>query len=384
DGFADLPPGLDGDDDEPIALSADELDNIMGDVEGGDAFGTDTTATDESLSTDLDEEPLPDLELDDIPDTSFDGMGVDGLDQEMDEPVIDAAPDMDSDEDDNITLTDDELSKVLLDTDESTEADASAAEDWSGTEEEIPDSPPLSSLEMDDDEPIALTPEELGNIVSEVDVEEPGAADEEPVSALDEFEAVEEFNTPDDFDAPVESAAESQEYETAEEYETAAFSGEGWDDDDDQVALSDDELGSILEDVDQGPEGASPEFSPGAEVSEGFDETFDTALSEEADAGSADDNQTDIINLDEYEEEAIGYQNESDAATAEATEVEQTERSAAVDKIASEEGLDRTELKKMIGYLDQLFDQLPENTIREFSRSEYFDLYKKIMTDLGM
>ena len=38
----------------------------------------------------------------------------------------------------------------------------------------------------------------------------------------------------------------------------------------------------------------------------------------------------------------------------------------------------------MIGYLDGLFDQLPDETVREFSKSEYFDLYKKIMTELGL
>ena len=52
--------------------------------------------------------------------------------------------------------------------------------------------------------------------------------------------------------------------------------------------------------------------------------------------------------------------------------------------IAQSENLDREDLRKMIRYLDALFDELPEKTIREFSRSEYFDLYKKIMTELGI
>ncbi len=54
------------------------------------------------------------------------------------------------------------------------------------------------------------------------------------------------------------------------------------------------------------------------------------------------------------------------------------------EKLAAEEGLNRQELRKMITYLDRLFDQLPEETVREFGRSEYFDLYKKIMNELGV
>ena len=60
------------------------------------------------------------------------------------------------------------------------------------------------------------------------------------------------------------------------------------------------------------------------------------------------------------------------------------DRSELVAATAADQQVDPGEVKKMISYLDRLFDQLPEDTIREFSKSEYFDLYKKIMGDLGL
>ena len=54
------------------------------------------------------------------------------------------------------------------------------------------------------------------------------------------------------------------------------------------------------------------------------------------------------------------------------------------EKIAQEEGLNIRELRRMILYLDQLFGKLPDDTVHEFSRSKYFDLYKKVIYDLGL
>ena len=43
----------------------------------------------------------------------------------------------------------------------------------------------------------------------------------------------------------------------------------------------------------------------------------------------------------------------------------------------------RHEMKKLLSYLDGLFDRLPEDVVKTFADSEYFDLYVKIMNDLG-
>ena len=194
-------------------------------------------------------------------------------------------------DDENITLSDDELNNILL--------DASDLEiSRSG---EPAEAPRLSEMGLDEeDEPIALTAEELGNIISDVsEVADAAGHEEMHAGILDE-------------------------------------------EDEGPVALSDDELNSILEDVHEEP----------------------------AEAPSLAEPSHNLIVLDDYE----------DREKAEETHG----RDAVMDRAAASSGVEKTELKKMIGYLDQLFDKLPEDTIREFSSSEYFDLYKRIMRDLDL
>ncbi|MFN3660054.1 MAG: hypothetical protein ACK4TN_02320, partial [Brevinematales bacterium] len=47
-------------------------------------------------------------------------------------------------------------------------------------------------------------------------------------------------------------------------------------------------------------------------------------------------------------------------------------------------GTTREELRKVIQYLDNLLADLPEEKIKEFAQSEYYDLYMKIMEKLGL
>jgi hypothetical protein len=41
-------------------------------------------------------------------------------------------------------------------------------------------------------------------------------------------------------------------------------------------------------------------------------------------------------------------------------------------------------LKKLLKYLDGLFEKLPESTIKSFADSEYYDLYTKVLDDMGI
>jgi len=41
-------------------------------------------------------------------------------------------------------------------------------------------------------------------------------------------------------------------------------------------------------------------------------------------------------------------------------------------------------LVKLLSYLDGLFEKLPEDVIRKFAESEYFDLYSKTLKDMGL
>ncbi len=44
----------------------------------------------------------------------------------------------------------------------------------------------------------------------------------------------------------------------------------------------------------------------------------------------------------------------------------------------------KTDIKSVLSYLDQLLESLPEEKIREFADSEYFGIYKKLFEDLGL
>ena len=265
-------------DEGPVSLSEEELGNILGDVgESVDMPGEDHHAdhADLDMHSDLDSAPAA------------------------------SASAMDESEDESITLSDDELNNILLD-----------SGDLESARGEPKDAPPLSELSMDEEDgPIALTAEELGNIISDV------------------HEEVE--------------APEKGEHFDSEMHEEMAAPSLLDEEDEGPVALSDAELDSILEDV--------HEEVPAEQ------------------AGMHADSRANLIVLDEYEDREIAEEKPAIAP--------QPER---FDHVAAEASVPKDDLRKMISYLDQLFDKLPEDTVREFSRSEYFDLYKKIMEDLNL
>ncbi|MDR2767230.1 MAG: hypothetical protein LBB82_02760 [Treponema sp.] len=54
---------------------------------------------------------------------------------------------------------------------------------------------------------------------------------------------------------------------------------------------------------------------------------------------------------------------------------------------AEEDGIPgnlKQELKTVLSYMDQLLESLPEDKIEEFAKSEYFDTYKKLFEELGL
>lgn len=303
--------GVFDEDDEPIALSADELDNIMSDVAPAGADGADADG-------------MADF------DSAYEMAGDESAGDRDETPSFASL----DEEDENITLTDDELSKVLLDADMESHDGADDGED-------LPDAPSLSSLDMDDDEPIALTAEELGNIVSEVEVEDDASLSD--VAFADFGDEASNLDAPgfgDESDLDFDSGATGElNLDEMEEGPTA---------------LSDSELDSILADT----SGDLQERS---------------GLSDE----DPYDHPQDVIVLDEYEESEARERAGAGAAL-------ESSRASMAERVADEGGVNRDELKKMITYLDRLFDQLPENAVREFSHSEYFDLYKKIMDELGI
>jgi hypothetical protein len=63
--------------------------------------------------------------------------------------------------------------------------------------------------------------------------------------------------------------------------------------------------------------------------------------------------------------------------------VEAADTRAAVDVSAIPEGV-KAELRSVLSYMDQLLESLPEDKIEEFAKSEQFDTYKKLFAELGL
>ena len=53
-------------------------------------------------------------------------------------------------------------------------------------------------------------------------------------------------------------------------------------------------------------------------------------------------------------------------------------------ELASEFPDKHENLIKLLSYLDGLFEKLPEEVIRKFADSEYFELYSKVLKEMGV
>ncbi|MDR3248519.1 MAG: hypothetical protein LBT39_07015 [Treponema sp.] len=83
------------------------------------------------------------------------------------------------------------------------------------------------------------------------------------------------------------------------------------------------------------------------------------------------------ISLDEIPEDILPEDEEAPVAVTAREAVEEPE-------VSGLPGNFRQELKHVLSYMDQLLESLPEEKIEEFARSEYFDTYKKLFKELGL
>lgn len=345
---------------EPIALADDELDHILAGDEPASAQnapGLTTSAGDEILT--LDEEGELDL--------------IDDASSPLETPgEAKPAPDsgsgfFDSDEDEPITLSDEELDGILSTAPEEQTAPSDEVRLDEGAQHE--------SHVVEDEEPIALSHEELDGIL--MDAEEPGAA-ESPLSGETAAEPAGGGFFDGDEDEPIALSADELDgiaaTATAEEGATAETASD---------------LDSRYADVDQmDEEGEIPAAEPGDE-------------DEGPIALSADELEGIAADAHEITPEApmVGL-SPLDASPAEPSLAEQTGKPATVfeedleaatliheDDRAEEASAptpDAEELKSVMGYLDNLLGELPDDVIEKFAQSEYFKLYQKIMEKLGL
>ena len=229
--------------------------------------------------------------------------------------------------------------------------------------------------EEEEDETIALTGEELDNILTTADIKEEEEtleaeenAEEEALDLGDDIISLDEEET----GGAVLSAPEAEEAEEA------------------PADLASLDLGSD-EDLSSFPQESGEPELPGDEIEIEIPE-FDEGGMEPADAGEAEEIPS--IDIDHIDDDmGIGLESElslDEEPVGELDELELTPaESAAAPEMGGAKGEQipsglKEEIKSVLGYMDHLLESLPEEKIEEFAKSEYFSIYKKLFEELGL
>lgn len=284
-----------------------------------------------------------------------------------------------SDEDDTIALSGDELNNILTSAQFTAEniepqnPDLDEPVDFGGKELE---EPVFDETEPEQEETEEKIPDEISVPKADDILVESSATDmmDAPVRT-DETVAAE----PQDFSAEPEEVESIEEAEPVEEAESA------------------EEPEVISEDIPEAQETAysSAEETVEEETEQQPQETGLESLSKPIDVFKEDD---EVLEKG-IGEEPVGevFSNwQSKDETPDTEEVPETEDVADKEEIpapAAEEKNDdssdipsdmKQEIKSVLSYMDQLLENLPEEKIAEFARSEQFETYKKLFAELGL
>ncbi|ENO65769.1 hypothetical protein LEP1GSC191_2917 [Leptospira borgpetersenii serovar Mini str. 201000851] len=403
---------------EAIALSEDELGNLLAsENEEGIASSLDF----EPETTSFESEPeeaiaLSDEELGNL----LASENEEGIDSSLDfEPETTS---FESEPEEAIALSEDELGNLL------------ASENEEGIDSSLDFEPETTSFESEPDEAIALSDEELGNLLASENEEGiDSSLDFEPeTTSLQGDDSISlpahELDSIGDIPSSQEDL-ENFELSTDDSKQTQTSEATFFETEDSEpIALSLDELDHILTDnddsnvsentLDEFPtSGADWDDSPVSEQTptaplseeEPLEDTPTTVKEEDLNEilgelpptsdldafDSIDDNVSKekaasqvvptegvvnedemVIVLDEYAEEEKSSPIEELRKTPDQSEIPKED--------ASRETPSKEEMKRIMTYLDELLGNLPDDLIREFSRSDYFELYKKLMKQIGV
>ena len=352
---------FDEEEDETIALTGDELDNILNTAEFTEEMGE---------ATDLAEEDIVESVSDDIASQS-------------EEP---AAEELESSEEEiegsaEETLTGDELDNIL-NTAEFTEENV-VQED--ATQDDFSLMPSEEDLLIEEPEPSAasvsepaekssdLTPVEGNELIDEIEVDIPDDLPPEEIS-FEDFDSEEDIDLITEHEETIKSESPSELEEELSLEEEPAESVE--------------EL-SLEEEPDELPEEISLEEDltpPEEELS--LEEEITPLEEEELSLEEEPDELPEEISLEEDltpPEEELSLEEEITPLEEEQPQAEEITESG--EKGESYEKLPeslRSELKSVLSYMDQLLESLPEDKIQEFARSEHFEVYKKLFEELEL
>ena len=376
----------DDNEDETIALSGDELSNLMNNADFTTEDANETSeeeieevaeienaqeeeeeAEEKSISDEF-EEPIIEDSTEVISNplgdaSELNDSDLDSMDEYEDEDFADETESSDfADED----LKEPELEDLQINNgfDEEDEEDSTEEIDVPKIEEEPETNDFIESIQAEDPSiSDTLTEDRLKYLEDSVD--EPKDENEEKleVDILDEDgNTVEESTEEESFEEPEVAEDELEEDETEESNEPTedVFNSSQWDN---EVPETTDE--DFVE-----PEVAeTEEITDENEVSD--EENFVEPVIEE-EAVSADELEEEVDSVIEEPQEEI------------ASEVPVASPVENVKPASSATAKIQDDIKSVLVYMDQLLENLPEDKIEEFAKSEHFETYKKLFNDLGI
>lgn len=351
---------------EDLTLSDEELGNILGaedELPANDVFNQDDEIT--LLPETEESEELGETEAEEGSDDSVFGLEWDDEAEEEDQHSRDQEEE--SKEQEKEKDQDQEEQEEFLDS-----VDSEGFEGLEDSEDSIETGDSQDEINFDPeedmaDEPITLSTDELNDIIGEI----PPGEDLEDLSQVREeiIEPEEDLG----FDQAEEEEPESvQEAVIPEEPESAEEA----------------EMPEELETTEEAELSEEAPIHTEAEESEspGMEENTERATTPTLDLNKP--VEPEFIDIDEYAEEG-GLSPKEELRSSPAPEPGKEESiSSEEDSSESQEkdmdGLSPEEKKKVLSYLDNLLGNLPDDLIREFSKSNYFDLYKKMMKEIGL
>ena len=372
---------LDDDTDDSAALDDDTDDSAALDEEA-DVFALDDD-TDDSAALDeeadvfaLDDETDAGALDDDTDDSA-------ALDEEADVFALDDETDdiaaLDDDTDDSAAL-DEEADVFALDD----ETDDIAALDEEADVFALDDETDAGALDDDTDDSAAL--DEEADVFALDDETDTGALDDDTddSAALDEEADV--FALDDETDDIAALDEEADVFALDDETDAGALD----DDTDDSAALDEEADVFALDDETDDSAALDDDTDDSAALD---DETDDiVALDDETDDIVALDDETDdIVALDDDTDDIVALDDEQTETNIHdvTKEKDAVVHTSAVSKPQQSTTIklnrvDSDELRTIVKYMDNLLEQLPEDTVEEFAHSKYFDIYERLFEDLEM
>ncbi|EMY69269.1 hypothetical protein [Leptospira vanthielii] len=348
--------------DESITLSPDELGNIIAGDPIEESDDSDMEETHE-LETDLGDdfgfdlgEPESDLEESESSEEGLEGQ-LEGFESSEEE---DEGP---------IALSMEELESIASDAEESSEEELVDSFDRAPLpyEEELtPKSDVLA--EEEEGESIALSMEELENIT---------ASEEEEMEQEDVTLSPESLDEILGEELPGEGLEDIADLPIEEEFSLSEQIGDEEPSDFDLNSIDEQNLVEHEDEMDFG------DLTSDSTVDDSFDLTVNEPKDTRVPTLASDDSEEFEVDLDEYAMEGkLSPLEELRKSDISAPDSKQSSTEVSAD--VGEENLSVGERKKVLGYLDNLLGNLPDDVIQEFSKSQYFELYKKMMKELEL